>query len=229
MLYSTNHCNMPYIYLVHCRACINANEHVYKIGKSIDFNKRLAGYDKGTIPVLSLFVKECDNFERHLISLFRSMFNARIDYGSEYFEGDVHTMVRCIVDEHVKQGVTYAIETNTNEQLHERVVPPVDIVKNKKMLFKKLNTLHRSKMIKIDEFRYSMNLLRSGFANSRLYQEIMCMLADYCMCQRNSMTEIREKYKFGDYCEYRSNLITTISMTHDAETLRLIEAIKHAL
>jgi len=229
---------MPYIYLVHCRASVNAGEPVYKIGKSVDFNKRLSGYDKGTVPLLSLFVKECDNFERHLIALFRSMFNARTDYGSEYFEGDVQNMIRCIVEEHARQSLTYAIETETSDMptVVAKEMSPVDIIKTKKLLFKKLNTLHRSKMKKLYEFRDHLvmqcNVVK--FDRTPLYGQLTNILMDYGSNPLHDrkgcpITEEKNKNNFGDYCESRCGLITTISMTHDTATFQLIEAIKNAL
>jgi len=80
---------IPYIYLIHCRASVNAKENVYKIGKSVDFNKRLDGYDKGSIPIFTIYVCECDDFERLLITIFRSKFIIRADCG---FFG------RCIIE-----------------------------------------------------------------------------------------------------------------------------------
>jgi hypothetical protein len=88
---------MPYIYLIHCRASVNAQEPVFKLGKTIDFSKRVGGYDKGSNPILSLYVKECDETEKRLIKLFKTNFKHRPDYGREYFEGNVDAMVMCIV------------------------------------------------------------------------------------------------------------------------------------
>ena len=74
------------------------NPCVYKIGKTQDFNKRLSGYDKGSEPILVLFVKNCDTFERTLLELFNLQFRKRDDYGNEYFEGDVSQMIQLIME-----------------------------------------------------------------------------------------------------------------------------------
>ena len=107
---------MPYIYLLHCRAAINANENVYKIGKSVDFNKRLSGYDKGTIPLFTIYVTNCDEIEKILIKIFETKFILRKDYGNEYFQGEINQMIKTIMEEYEKSKLSYCldkIEENT--------------------------------------------------------------------------------------------------------------------
>ena len=80
---------MPYIYIIHTRASLNINEPVYKIGKTTDFSKRISGYDKGSEPILMLYVNNSNIFEKLIIETFKIHFIKRTDYGNEYFEGNV--------------------------------------------------------------------------------------------------------------------------------------------
>lgn len=85
------------IYLLHTRACINASENVYKIGKSINIKRRMKSYDKGSI---LKYHRECpndlDKVEKQLIKFFSKKFKIRTDYGREYFEGKLEHMIAYI-------------------------------------------------------------------------------------------------------------------------------------
>ena len=103
---------MSYIYLLRTRACVNSNEPVYKIGKTTDFSKRIAEYDEGSEPILLLYVKDCDTFEKTLINLFNLQFVKRADYGNEYFEGKVSLMISAIMEEFVMSNMCYDANYN---------------------------------------------------------------------------------------------------------------------
>lgn len=90
---------LGYIYLFHTRACINGKENVYKVGKTTrPIDQRLREYDKGTIhkgsfPVPGRLVSSA---ERCVLRALRRNFLSRRDYGSEYFEGDMFKIFRCL-------------------------------------------------------------------------------------------------------------------------------------
>ena len=90
---------MPYIYLLHCRASIDANEPVYKIGKS-DKDDGTAecfnGYTDGSVPLFSIHVADEEKFENDIKAIFGLRFKPRTDYGSEYFEGNAVEMINLI-------------------------------------------------------------------------------------------------------------------------------------
>lgn len=214
---------MPYIYLVHCRACVNSNEHVYKIGKSVDFNKRLYGYDKGTVPIFSLFVNECDNFERHLINIFKSVFNLRTDYGAEYFEGNLNCMIKIIIEEYEKSNLMYNFDMSGNI-LATKNTKGDDIIKIKKILLNKLNKIN---LIKIHDFRRSLSLDSSEFNTSQSYHSLNSLIQNFIYSSQQKINP--NKLKFGDYCENYNIFITTLAMTDDISTIKLIERIKLAI
>lgn len=85
------------IYIIRTRASINANERVYKIGKtSKSFSTRMGGYDKGYETILVLPVPSCtlDKVEHAVLECIAKHFKRRTDYGVEYFEGDGIEMVK---------------------------------------------------------------------------------------------------------------------------------------
>ena len=86
-------------YYIRTRACANAAEPVYKIGKTTQtVYKRLAGYDKGyeILMIRPVPRRSLDALEREAIAMLRGAFGARTDYGSEYFEGDCFDMVQML-------------------------------------------------------------------------------------------------------------------------------------
>ena len=110
---------MPYIYLIHTRASLNINEPVYKIGKTNDFSKRISGYDKGSIPILIIYVNNSDIFEKLIIEMFNINFIKRTDYGNEYFEGNVSDMIDIIMDKFKELNMCYNIE-QLNQELEQK-------------------------------------------------------------------------------------------------------------
>ena len=77
---------MPYIYLLHCRASIDANKPVYKIGKSDKDDgtaKCFNGYTDGSVLVIALRVADGEKFEKDTTASFGLRFKPRTDYGSE--------------------------------------------------------------------------------------------------------------------------------------------------
>lgn len=205
---------MPYIYLIHCRASVNAKENVYKIGKSGDFNKRLDGYDKGSIPIFTIYVSECDEFERQLITIFRSKFIIRSDYGSEYFEGMVNVMINTILEEYNKTVLNYNVSNDTLQ----KTVTPSSIIKMKTQLKNKLNKVS---LQSLNGFQNNINMNSSEIASSQYF----CMLNNHIQNYRIEKQSGRTNLKFGDYLDnyaFINNLCTSLS-THD---IKLIERIK---
>ena len=87
------------IYMFHTRACINANESIYKIGKTRQpLMNRLRQYTKGTtieggVPVPDHLL---DSVETHVLRTLRQTFDQKKDYGYEYFEGDRLDIFQCL-------------------------------------------------------------------------------------------------------------------------------------
>ena len=181
---------MPYIYIIHCRASVNCNESVYKIGKTKNFEKRLSGYDKGSIPILLLFVKNSDSFETYMKTKFTSIFIKRQDYGNEYFEGDVNKMVSVILNEFNKE-IQYKTETEETEETETKTEPKIewwDLFDTEE--FKKYQ-LYKSTGI----WYYKFNII-SIRDNTKILQhlsEIKQIMND------TSLSEIEKEYNYPKY------------------------------
>ncbi len=88
--------NFGFIYLNYTRACKNADEFVYKFGKSHDIDQRENNYVKGYSMLFVVAVKDRHKCERLVREYFKIEFIPRRDYGYEYFEGDIFAMVQAI-------------------------------------------------------------------------------------------------------------------------------------
>jgi hypothetical protein len=86
-----------YVYLLQERESIKLNQTVYKFGRTAQCNlKRASQYPKGS--VLLLYVK-CVNsvkVESDMKKLFKEKYVQRLDYGTQYFEGDYKSMMQDI-------------------------------------------------------------------------------------------------------------------------------------
>ena len=128
---------MPYIYLIHTRASLNINEPVYKIGKTNDFSKRISGYDKGSEPILMLYVNNSDIFEKLIIEMFNTNFIKRTDYGNEYFEGNVSDMICIIMGKFKELNMCYNVEKEEQKQVE------TNATNNQELFIKKRNLLQK--------------------------------------------------------------------------------------
>jgi len=82
-----------YIYLLRPREFYRHNEATFKIGKTArNPEARLREYSKGSDLILIMKVDNCDITERKIISLFDKIFVKRLEYGLEYYSGDVDKM-----------------------------------------------------------------------------------------------------------------------------------------
>ena len=153
-----------FIYLLKPRACINANESVYKLGKTTNFSKRIFGYDKGSDTVLVLSV--CDAFERTLLAEFirQPEFTRRTDYGNEYFEGEVSAMISVIMEQFSANNMCYSVATIPNNTNANTLINNRDprFIKKRNDLIKILNKVNKQNM---DLFYNSYCDVCSGLRN----------------------------------------------------------------
>lgn len=81
------------IYLLYEREFIHKNENIYKLGKSKQENmKRVRDYPKGSRCLVMETCVDCDSAERDLLHIFKTKFKQELDFGREYFSGDVDDM-----------------------------------------------------------------------------------------------------------------------------------------
>jgi hypothetical protein len=210
---------MPYIYLIHTRASLNINENVYKIGKTNDFVKRLSGYDKGSEPIIILYVNNCDNFERILLEIFNLQFIKRCDYGNEYFEGDVSKMIQIIMDKFNELDMCYSSNNDKQEkpQIKQIINNSEEIfVKKRNSLQKLLNKINEKNINKFElDFRQVTNKLNYRETENMRYN-IQNAISNYKVNIMNSKhnSNIIVYKKFGDYLHNNGNNLFEITYNH---------------
>lgn len=90
-----------WIYLCQTTHCFELHNNVFKIGRTLDMEKRKRGYPKGTIFFVGLRCIDAIMLENALIARFKLSFKPRKDYGNEYFEGSLSCMMKMMFDEYM--------------------------------------------------------------------------------------------------------------------------------
>ena len=85
-----------YFYIIHEREFVRSGEQTFKIGKTGQNPpwKRLSAYPKDSELILLIKVPNKDIFENKIISIFKKKYRQMLEYGNEYFEGDIDEMVK---------------------------------------------------------------------------------------------------------------------------------------
>lgn len=81
------------IYIIHTREFISLNKPVYKIGRSANIANRCKQYPKKSRLIGSLFVKNTVLAENDIKNEFNIKFIRKLEYGLEYFEGNIIEML----------------------------------------------------------------------------------------------------------------------------------------
>ena len=82
------------IYVIHTREFCTLKTNIYKLGRSFKLDTRIKQYPKHS---KAMFVINCQNSvlcEKNLINLFKTKFKQCLDYGHEYFQGDINDMIK---------------------------------------------------------------------------------------------------------------------------------------
>jgi len=82
------------VYMVHPRELIRLAENVYKLGRSHHVESRIRDYPKGSKIMCIMNCIDSIFCEKELIKIFKEKFIQRKDYGTEYFQGDKHLMIK---------------------------------------------------------------------------------------------------------------------------------------
>ena len=102
-----------YIYLFKEREFIKTNEPIYKIGKTKQpCLTRLKNYPNGTILLFQINCKDCDTYEKLLISKFKEKFIQIKDLGNEYFKGNYFEMIEIIYNLIWEKDIKVSINAN---------------------------------------------------------------------------------------------------------------------
>lgn len=236
---------MPYIYLLRTRASVNINESVYKIGKTTDFNKRLSGYDKGSEPILILYVVNCDVFERVLIDNFTNLFTKRNDYGNEYFEGNVREMIQEIMIRFHELNMCYSnpiLKQKEENNFNQCVV--LSHSKQQELMCKMKNSflklLNKVNEKNINKFRNDISSIMCNNQQASnqyhmIYQALNSAGQMYGMqfFSLNKSVNNSVLKKFGDYLESKTNVIFELANYHvnsnEVDASRIYEMLKNII
>ena len=82
------------LYLIHTRELHTLQKNIYKIGRSYKLYDRIKQYPKTSKIMFIINCKESVLREKNLILLFKSKFIQKLDYGTEYFQGDIDDMIK---------------------------------------------------------------------------------------------------------------------------------------
>lgn len=105
-----------YIYLLQEREFIKTNENVFKIGMSTKKNlTRFNQYPNGSKLLFQITCNDCKILERGIISLFKTKFIQKKEYGTEYFEGCYKEMIDLIYNLVKNEIVSTEISINENK------------------------------------------------------------------------------------------------------------------
>lgn len=85
------------LYAIQTRHCVHNSMPVFKLGRTRDFKRRQGQYPKGSRVVACMSVSHMIDSERMLLALCRKNFVPRLDFGREYFEGNVCDIVATLV------------------------------------------------------------------------------------------------------------------------------------
>lgn len=87
-----------HIYMIREREFINADQNVFKIGRSTNVTVRLMKYPKNSQPIIMMKCSDVNACEKQVIRTFKSKFIHRTDAGAEYFEGNENTMMQELIN-----------------------------------------------------------------------------------------------------------------------------------
>ena len=140
------------LYLIKIREFVRSGEEIYKIGRSVDINKRITQYPKGSILCM---VFPCDypvKYEKAAIYFLKNTFLRKKEFENEYFEGnmkEIISLVNELLDKDLSTIEKEIINKKVNRQKYiKNPVSPVptfsevvDITKKKKNILKRIGLL----------------------------------------------------------------------------------------
>ena len=93
------HVKTQYVYLLQTREFVNANQPVYKIGRSEQNNLlRFAQYPAGSVLLFQSSCYDCFILEKEIIELFTQKYKHEKTLGREWFQGDSDKMIMDFCD-----------------------------------------------------------------------------------------------------------------------------------
>lgn len=143
------------IYLIHRGDFIGFNMNIYKLGKTVNYKRRMKEYPFFTEEKYKTEVNNHDEIETILLLKFKIMFKKRSDFGNEYFEGDVCKMIEVIekiINKDTQNNINYDEYINKLKNINKlRHQQPIKI--HKKYSLQNINEYLRIPDNKIEEYK----------------------------------------------------------------------------
>jgi len=159
-----------HIYILCEREFAERGTPIYKVGRTTNINRRFSQYPKGSEMLLSVRVGQVNETEKQLLGIFRTDYIARTDIGSEYFEGDVLSMMQTamLVAALNLSSLEFPISMEPAlKEVHDPSLVVIEFVKNN--LEELSNQVHPSGDVYarlcewVDEKRYNVKLTHNTF------------------------------------------------------------------
>lgn len=116
------------VYIVKTSLSIFKDENIYKIGRAASASERLKHYPKGSKLILQMRVSRMKAAEDVLKDLCRQGFTQWIEYGAEYYKGDIDCLIRHVLE--VARMFHVPLLNLTKSSLTPAIVPPQNLVKS---------------------------------------------------------------------------------------------------
>ena len=130
-------------YLLRTREFKNSNENIYKIGRSINLNKRIKNYPNNSELILKLNTKNEVEAEKIIITIFKKTFIQRKDIGNEYFEGNIEDIKNKFQNIIIFCNISNEFNINCNDIIENYNIN-LSIAKNKKILKEINNEINKN-------------------------------------------------------------------------------------
>jgi hypothetical protein len=88
--------NNGFIYCLQEREFVKDDLGIYKIGYTENLQIRMNGYPKSSVLYFVTFCNHPRLAESELLELFRKLYIPRPEFGDEYFQGNIHDMLRTL-------------------------------------------------------------------------------------------------------------------------------------
>ncbi len=223
-----------YIYLLHTGEFVKANMNVYKPGRTNNINRRMKEYPFFTEQKLLMEVDDCVQMEAAILNQFKNNYRQCMEYGREYFEGDVNEMIKLIeeiINKITSGQASYSDYMNFPEEKMYKIyirdkksineVQAESICDSELITYEQYNILKKGNIGLSDHNQIDRYLLANTYENSEIDEEFVLKYSDIsirrvyihlCMINNNSIDIIENYYNLmknempGELSKYYENI-----------------------
>lgn len=237
---------LHYIYLLREREFITLKENVYTIGKTKQENtKRFNSYPKGSQISLLRECINCDSIEKQLIEIFKEKYEQCRDYGTEYFKGDHHDMIKIINDcidsqikAHIENDKNNDSENDSNKSLqnlkNDDNEQDINLIKTDYMRYECICALQEEKLVNKN---YRCLTCNNIFDAYKLWEnhKMNCYIQHQkklhkfkCLhCEKNHDTYLKMKKHESFECKKNFNKPIIVKLYSIPETKIIVQILKN--